>query len=111
VLVPLTISEPLEETPVDSIVSVPALFRLPLTVSACPALMVREAPALMVRLLHSASAGITGWFNGYAVMVTSVEAVGTPQHQFVASFHSLLVVPNHVVVVGVGLIGTAVSDQ
>jgi hypothetical protein len=58
--------------------------------------MVRNAPALIVMLLHNPPAApITGWFPPEGI-ITLVAAVGIPPHQFEALFQSVLVVPSHV---------------
>ena len=94
VLLPLIVCVvPLKFTVLEFAVNDPLFNQLPLTVRALLSVMARVAPELMVRLLQTAAAPITGWFPPDGI-TTFVEAFGiVPSHQFVAVFQSVLAEP------------------
>ena len=95
-------------TSFPALVGVPHKLTAPLTVTVPDAvsvalfkevaLIVRDAPVLMVRLLHVPEIPErTGWFTGAEGIVTLSDAKGTPTgDQLVDTFQAVLVVPVHV---------------
>ena len=85
---------PINETvPVPGVKAPPLLVQFPETVKIYEPENVSDAPELIVRLLQTAEALITGWFPP-ELIITFVEAVGTtPSHQLFAVFQSVLINP------------------
>ena len=74
----------------------PLFIQLPLTVKVFEPVMVSDAPVLIVMLLQTAAALITGGCGVPDGIVTFVVASGIPPHQLEAVCQSELVIPTQV---------------